>query len=188
MRKNFGKKTYLYPLPVLIVAAYDSNGNANAMTVAWGTICDYNKVELNLSLDHKTCANMKETNAFTISFATKEFVKEADYLGIVSGNEVANKLDKCNFTVIKSEYVNAPIIEQFPVTLECSVDDYIINGADLTVRGSIINVSAEEEVLDIDGNIDVEKMNILSYNPFVHTYVWNGKNVAKAFACGKEIK
>ena len=121
MRKNFGKQTWFYPMPVLIVAAYDEKGNANAMNAAWGGIYDEKKVIVCLDESHKTTKNIKIKKAFTISFATAKYVKECDYLGIASGNTVANKIEKAGCHVHKSAYVNAPIIEEYPLTLECKV-------------------------------------------------------------------
>ena len=121
MRKNFGSKTWMYPLPVLIIASYDENGHADAMNAAWGGIYDYNKVMLCLSEGHKTTKNIKKKKAFTISFATAEQMAACDYVGIVSGNDTKDKMEKAGFTTVKSEFVDAPIILELPMTLECKL-------------------------------------------------------------------
>ena len=124
MRKNFGSKTWLYPMPVFIVAAYDENGVPNAMNAAWGGIYTDNEVGICLSEGHKTTQNILATKAFTVSMGTAEFVTACDYVGIVSGNKEPDKLQKAGFHTQKSIYVNAPIIEELPMTLECELLSY----------------------------------------------------------------
>ena len=119
MRKDFGKKTWMYPLPVLIVGTYDENGNADAMNAAWGGIYDTDTVVLCLSADHKTTKNIMAKGAFTVSFADEAHTAACDYLGIVSGNDVPDKLSRAGFTAAKSGHVDAPIINELPMTLEC---------------------------------------------------------------------
>ena len=118
MRKNFGAKIWLYPMPVLIVGSYDENGKPNAMNAAWGGIYDTNQVMVCLADDHKTTDNIKKTGAFTISFATAKTVVPCDYVGIVSANDEPDKFAKAGFHAIKSEKVNAPIIEELPKVME----------------------------------------------------------------------
>ncbi len=183
MRKNFGQQTYLMPMPVLIIGTYDGNNIPNAMNVAWGTIADYNEVEINVA-EHKTTKNLEITKAFTVAFADLEHMAAADYVGIVSGNDEPNKIAKANLHVEKSTFVNAPVFTDFPVTLECELK-YKDKGR---IVGKIINVSADEKVLDENGNIDIEKMHLISYDPTSHSYVEIGKKVGQAFEMGKSIK
>lgn len=185
MRKNFGQQTWFYPMPVLIVCAYDKNGKANAMNAAWGGIYDYKKVMICLDESHKTTKNIKSTNAFTISFADIKHIKECDYLGIVSGNEVPNKLEKAGFTIEKSSFVNAPIIKELPMTLECKLIKFDDNG---NIIADIVNVSADEKILDDKGNIDSAKLQPISYDSISHKYLEVGKVVGRAFEDGKSIK
>ena len=119
MRKNFGAKTYLYPMPVFIVAAYDENGVPNAMNAAWGGICDDNRIALCLSADHKTTENIKARGAFTVNIADAAHVAECDYVGVVSGKKVPDKFAKAGFTAIKGEFADAPVIAELPMALEC---------------------------------------------------------------------
>lgn len=183
MRKNLGKKTYLFPMPVLIIGTFNEDGTPNAMNVAWGTISDYNQVEINLA-EHQTTDNINRTKAFTVTFADKEHMVEADYVGIVSGAKVKDKVARAHLNYEKSEFVNAPIFTDFSVTLECEleVND---NGR---VLGNIVNVVADEKVLDENGNIDIEKMHLIAYDSSNHYYVEIGKKVGKAFSEGKKIK
>lgn len=182
MRKDFGKQTYFFPLPVLVIGTYDEGGNPNAMNAAWGGIYDYGKVVIELG-SHKTTENIKKTKAFTIAFADKAHMEEADYVGIVSGNNVPNKLEVCGLKNEKSKHVNAPLLTDFPVSLECELD----SDDDGTIVGKIINVSAEESVLGDDGKIDVEKLNLIAYDPVHHLYYEMGKIVGKAFSDGRKF-
>ena len=140
MRKNFGKKTWVYPLPVLIIGTYDENGTADAMNAAWGGIYDSDKVVLSLSAGRKTTINIKNRKAFTVSFADAAHVVEADYVGMVSANKVPDKLEKAGLHTTKSEYVDAPVIDEFPMALECRL---IKVNEDGNVIGEIVNVNAD---------------------------------------------
>lgn len=184
MRKNFGKQTWLYPMHVFIVAAYDENGNPNAMNAAWGGVYDTNQVMICLSEDHKTTKNIKASKAFTISIANSKLVVEADYLGLASGNKVSNKLEKANLHTIKSEFVNAPIIEEFPMTLECNLIKFNEDGI---VIGEIVNVSALDSILDSNGKIDPDKLEPITYDSVHHAYRKIGEKVGNAFSDGKKI-
>lgn len=155
MRKNFGKKTWFYPLPVLIIGSYDENGKADAMNAAWGGIYDSDKVVLCLSENHKTTQNIKKRGAFTVSFADTAHVVEADYVGLVSANEVEDKLERAGFHTTKSEFVDAPLINELPMTLECKL---IKVNEDGNIIGEIVNVNADDSVLGEDGMIDATKL------------------------------
>lgn len=185
MRKNFGSKTWLYPMPVLIVGTYDKEGNANAMNAAWGGIYDTEQIMLCLADGHKTTHNIKETGAFTVSFATSATVVPCDYVGIVSANNTPDKLRRAGFHTVKSEYVNAPIIKELPMTLECELIKFNEDGICI---GKIINASADESILDENGNIDTKKLDPILYDSVTHGY-WNfGEKVGQAFSDGKKIK
>jgi len=185
MRKNFKPNPWFYPLPVIIIGTYDKNGKPNAMNAAWGGIVDYDKVQLNMTADHQTSYNMKETNAFTLSFGTKSTVAACDYVGMVSGKDVENKFEKSGFTASKSS-VNAPTINELPMTLECEIIKYLVDGNDLTVIGKIVNITADESILT-DGKIDYKKMECITYDPVAHNYIELGESVAKAFNIGKSL-
>lgn len=185
MRKNFGAKTWLYPMPVLIVGTYDENGNPNAMNAAWGGIYDTNQVMICLSDDHRTTENIKKTRAFTVSFATAKTVVPCDYVGIVSANDVPDKFARAGFHVQRSEHVNAPVIEELPMTVECRLLKFNEDGICI---GEIVNVSADDSILGENGKVDAKKLDPIIYDSVTHAY-WNlGEKVGQAFSDGKKIK
>lgn len=185
MRKNFGAKTWLYPMPVLIVGTYDENGVPNAMNAAWGGVYDTNQVMVCLADDHKTTDNIKKIGAFTVSFATAKTVVPCDYVGIVSANDEPNKLSRAGFHVTKSEFVNAPVIDELQMTLECKLIKFNEDGICV---GEIVNVSADESVLDDNGRIDAKKLDPIIYDGVTHAYWSFGEKVGQAFSDGKKIK
>lgn len=185
MRKNFGAKTWLYPMPVLIVGTYDEWGVPNAMNAAWGGIYDTNQVMVCLADDHKTTENIKKTGAFTVSFATANTVVSCDYVGIVSANDVPDKFARAGFHAIKSEFVNAPIIEELPMSVECKLIKFNEDGICI---GEIVNISADESILDERGKIDAKALDPIIYDSATHAY-WNlGERVGQAFSDGKKLK
>lgn len=185
MRKNFGKKTWMYPLPVLIVATYDKDGNADAMNAAWGGIYDTNHVVLCLSAGHKTTKNILEKGAFTVSFADADHVTASDYVGLVSGNNEKRKLEKAGFHTFKSEVVDAPVIAELPMTLECRL---VKQNEDGNIIGEIVNVSADEYILGEDGLIDVDKLQPISFDPVHNDYRKLGEKVGNAFQDGNALR
>lgn len=186
MRKNFGSKTWLYPMPVFIVAAYDANGIPNAMNAAWGGIYTDNMVCLCLSEGHKTTKNILETKAFTVSMATEEHVVACDYLGIVSGNNESRKMEKAGLHTVKADAVNAPLIEELPMALECELVSYDPETCHMV--GRIVNVSADDSILGEDGKIDPVKLRPITYDPVKHGYYAFGEKVGNAFSDGKKLK
>ena len=185
MRKNFGKKTWLYPMPVLIIGTYDENGVPNAMNAAWGGIYDRNQIMISLAEDHKTTENIRRNKAFTVSFATANTVIPCDYVGIVSANDVPDKLTRAGLNTAKSEFVNAPVIEELLVSLECELEKF--NEDDICI-GRIVNVSADESVLDEAGLVDLKKLNPIVYESAHKAYITLGEVVGSAFSDGKKIK
>ena len=185
MRKNFGKKTWFYPLPVLIIGSYDENGKADAMNAAWGGIYDSDKVVLCLSENHKTTQNIKKRGAFTVSFADTAHVVDADYVGLVSANEVEDKLERAGFHTTKSEFVDAPLIDELPMTLECKL---LKVNEDGNIIGEIVNVNADDSVLGEDGMIDATKLQAISYDPVHNTYIKMGEKVGNAFSDGANLE
>lgn len=186
MRKNFGAKPLCYPQPVFIIATYDENGNPDAMNAAWGGISESNEISICCGANHKTTANLLARKAFTISMATAEQVVESDYVGIVSANSVPNKLEVCGWHCTKSELVDAPLIDELPVALECKLTSYDPESCRLV--GEIVNVSADESVLDENGSVDLNKFHPIVFDPFNHSYVKLGEKVGNAFSDGKKIK
>ena len=185
MRKNFGAKTYMYPMPVLIVAAYGEDGTPNAMNAAWGGISDDAQVALCLSAGHKTTKNILARGAFTVSMADAAHVVECDYLGVVSGNKVPNKLEKAGFHTVKSDFVDAPVIEELPMTLECKL---VKMNEDGLIIGQIVNVSADERILGENGKIDPAKLRPITFDSVNGTYIELGIVVGNAFKDGLQIR
>ena len=161
------------------------DGAPNAMNAAWGGIYDTNLVMVCLADEHKTTENIKKTGAFTVSFATADTVAACDYVGIVSANDVPDKFARAGFTAVRSELVNAPIINELPVTVECKLRGFNEDGICI---GEIVNVSAEESVLGADGKIDAKRLNPISYDSATHAYWSIGEKVGRAFFDGKSIE
>lgn len=185
MRKNFGAKSWFYPLPVLIIGTYDEDGTPDAMNAAWGGLYDADKVVLCLSAGHKTTANIKAKGAFTVSFADAAHVAEADYVGLESANQVKDKLAKAGLHTTKSEYVDAPVIDEFPLSLECRL---LIVTEDGNIVGQIVNVSADERILGADGKIDSSLLQAISFDPVHNVYLKLGEKVGNAFQDGAKFK
>lgn len=186
MRKNFGKKPWCYPQPVFILAAYDKEGKPNAMNVAWGGIHYDDQIAMCISANHKTTANILETKAFTVSIADKEHMMACDYVGVVSGNKEPDKFKKAGFTATKSEFVNAPIINELAMTIECNLISYDPESCNLI--GEIVNVSASESVLDEKGKIDPTKLKPITFDPVNNVYLELGDKVGNAFKDGLVLR
>lgn len=186
MRKNFGATALLYPMPVLIIGTYNKNNSANAMNAAWGGIADDKKISICLSKEHKTVENILERKAFTVSVGTVKSVTACDYVGIVSGNKEANKFEKAGFHAERSEFVDAPLIKELPFSLECKFISY--DEKNSLLIGEIINVSADEAILNKDGKIDLTKLEPITYDPGNHKYVTLGNTIADAFSEGQKLK
>ena len=184
MRKNFGKKPMLYPMPVLIIGTYGEDGTPNAMNAAWGGISEADEISICISAGHKTTKNLLKTGAFTVSIPDAQNAVAADYVGVVSGNKVPDKIARCGWTAEKSEYVNAPLFEQLPFALECEVKSY--DPETCRLLGQIVNVSAQERILT-DGKIDLAKFDPITYDPANRHYVTLGKTVGNAFSDGKKL-
>ena len=182
MRKDLGNKMNFLPLPVLMIGTYDKDGKADVMNAAWGGIHDYGKIYSSLS-KHKTTDNLELKGAFTVGFANKNTVEISDYFGVVSGND-EDKILKSGVHVIKSNFVDAPIIQEYPLTLECTVESF----KDGELIGKVVNCSVDEKYLDENGNIDVDKMEIITFDMVSNTYRVLGEVVGKAFKDGLKLK
>ncbi len=187
MRKDLGIKPAVYPMPVLMIATYDENGVVDVMNAAWGMICGMDTITLSLTASHKTVKNLKKTKAFTVSLADAKHVEEADFFGIASGNTMADKFERSGMSATKSTLVNAPIIEEFPVTMECELAEIIDTENVYSIIGKIKNVSAHEEVLDEKGNIDITKAGLLIFDQFKSGYYVTGDKAGQAWNSGKKF-
>jgi len=184
-RKDFGAKPLSYPQPVWIIATYDEDGKPDAMNAAWGGISEMNEISVCLSAGHKTCKNFEKTGAFTVSMADAGHIAGCDYVGIVSGNKEPDKFQKAGFTATKSRFVNAPVINELAVCMECRVIEY--NKKSCILRGEVVNVSVDESALT-DGKVDVKKVAPVCFDPFNNTYNIIGEPIANAFSIGKNCK
>lgn len=181
-RVDFGAKPILYPMPVLIVGTYDENGVPDAMNAAWGAITDMNEISISMS-EHKTTENIAKTGAFTVSMATEDTVIPCDYVGVESAKKTPDKFARAGFHAVKSTRVNAPLIEDLPLALECKLKSF----EDGILIGEIVNVTADESILT-DGKVDPTKLKPIIFDPVNNTYMGLGKVVGKAFADGKQLK
>ncbi len=187
MRKNLGKQPAVFPMPVLMVAAYDENGTVNVMNAAWGMICGMDKIALFIDEDHKTTKNILTTKAFTVSLADKEHMAAADFFGIATGNKMPDKFEKSGCHAEKSVHVNAPVITEFPVALECKLAEIVETENLYAVVGEIVNVSADEKVIDDNGKVDPLKLNALIFDQFQSGYYVAAEKVGQAWNAGKEM-
>lgn len=188
MRKDFKPNTWLYPQPVMVIATYDEKGIPNAMVAAWGGIYDSNKVGFMLSSTHKTTENLKKKKAFTVSTATEKTMAEADFLGMVSGYDVPDKVSRAGLSWVESSHVAAPVLLEFPLTLECSVTDIVPVGEDFYFIGEIRNITADESVLDEKGMVQGDKLQALVFDPIHHGYRTVGPLVGHMLSEGKKYR
>lgn len=187
MFKDLGVKPYVFPMPVLMIATYGKDGKVDVMNMAWGGICDENRVALNISESHKTAENIKLRGAFTLSIADIDHIKEADYFGIASGNDTADKFERSGLHAFKSTRVDAPVVEEFPLTLECKALECQHTGTGFRVLGEIMNVLADRKILDENGEPDPTKLNAFVFDQFKGDYYAIGKKVGKAWDAGAEL-
>lgn len=183
MRKNIKTTEGIFPMPVLMVATYNEDGTVNVMNAAWGTMFERDQVILNLTESHKTVNNIKERKAFTVSIADSKHVKEADYFGVVSGNNTKDKFEHSGLTATKSENVDAPIINEFPLCLECEFIEY----NDYGVLAKVVNTTADENVMNED-TVDISKVSAIAFDPYTHVYYKVEERVGNAFKDGLELK
>ena len=183
MRKSIKTTEAIFPMPVLMIATYNEDGSVNVMNAAWGMMLERNQVILNLTETHKTVKNIKMRKAFTVSIADSNHVVEADYFGIVSGNNTPTKFENSGLTAVKSENVDAPIINEFPICLECEFIEY----GDCGVIGKVVNVTALESVMNGD-NVDISLVNAIAFDPYTHGYYKVTERVGNAFQDGMQLK
>ena len=187
MRKKLKITEGIFPMPVLMVATYNDDGSVNVMNAAWGTMQERDIVALNLTETHKTVMNIKKRGAFTVSIADAAHVKEADYFGVESGNNEPNKLAKTGLTASKAETVDAPIINEFPLCLECEFIEYQDNKYGCGVIGKVVNVTADESVMP-NGKLDMSFVNAIAFDPYTHGYYKVSERVGEAFKDGLKLK
>ncbi len=187
MRKNIKTTEAIFPMPVLMIATYNENGTVNVMNAAWGTMVSRDIVALNLTETHKTVQNIKARKAFTVSIADAKHVVKADYFGVESGNNVSDKLTASGLTAVKSENVDAPIINEFPLCLECEFIEYQDGEYGLGVIGKVVNTTADESVLKND-KVDITAVEAIAFDPYTHGYYKVTERVGDAFKDGLKLK
>ena len=187
MRKKLNITEGIFPMPVLMIATYNEDGSVNVMNAAWGTMLERDLVALNLSATHKTVKNIKARKAFTVSIADAAHVVEADYFGLASGNKETDKFARSGLTATKSEYVDAPVVNEFPICLECEFVEYQDDEYGIGVIGKVVNVTADESVMSGD-NVDTEKVNAIAFDPYTAGYYKVSGRVGNAFKDGLKLK
>ena len=187
MRKRLNITEGIFPMPVLMIATYNEDGSVNVMNAAWGTMQERGNVALKLSESHKTVQNIKARGAFTVSIADADHLVEADYFGVESGNRVTDKFERSGLTASKAEAVDAPVINEFPLCLECEFIEYQTNEYGCGVIGKVVNVTADESVL-VDGRPDMSLVNAIAFDPYTHGYYKVAERVGEAFRDGLKLK
>lgn len=187
MKKELGVNPYLFPMPVLMIATYGEDETVDVMNMAWGGICAGNMVSLNIGERHKTSANIKAHGAFTLSVADIPHLAEADFFGIASGNTMQDKFERSGLKAVRSAKVDAPIIEDFPLTLECKVVEDKEEVYGHHVIGEIVGVLAEESVLDENGKVNPSKLNAFAFDQFQSGYYAIGEMVGQAWESGMPL-
>ena len=187
MKKDLGVLTAVYPMPVLMIATYDENGKVDVMNAAGGMNCTRDEIALFIGERHKSTQNIRKSKAFTVALADTKTMMESDFFGIASGNDMDDKFERSGFTARKSERVNAPIIEEYPLVMECELKGIVDDDLLHAVIGKIVNVQAEESVLDADGKVDADKLDAISFDNFKAGYHKMGEKTGQAFEIGKKL-
>lgn len=187
MRQTLKLTEGIFPMPVLMVATYNEDDSVNVMNAAWGTMQERDHVALNLTETHKTVQNIKARKAFTVSIADAAHVVEADYFGVVSGNKEPHKFEKSGLTASKAETVDAPVINEFPLCLECEFIEFQNDTYGIGVIGKVVNITADESVM-VDGKLDMSLVNAIAFDPYTHGYYRVAERVGEAFKDGLKIK
>lgn len=184
MKKEFGVKPYLFPMPTYMIGTYNEDNTVDVMMMAWGGICAEDMVALNLEASHKTVSNIKARGVFTLAIPGTDTLEESDFLGTATANKVTDKFERSGLHAVKSNHVDAPIIEEYPVTLECNVEKMEDEPYGLRVLGRIVNVLADEKVLDAEGKIDAGKLNAFIFDQMRNGYYAIGEKIGEAWHSG----
>ena len=184
MKKDLGALPAVYPMPVLMIGTYDENEKVNVMNVAWGQICDMDKIVLFIGEGKKTWLNIKASKAFTVALADEKHMDAADFFGIASGNKIDDKFERTGYHAVKSDKVHAPVIEEFPVVMECELVEFVETESLSGIVGKIVNVKADEAVLSENGKVDPAKLHALMFDQFQNGYYATGEKVGKAWNAG----
>ncbi|HIS55248.1 MAG TPA: flavin reductase family protein [Candidatus Fimimorpha excrementavium] len=187
MFKNFEVKPYLFPMPTYMIGTYNEDDSVDVMMMAWGGICAEDMVALNLEAEHKTVTNLETRKAFTLAVPGTDTLRESDFFGIATSNKMVDKFERSGLHAIKSENVDAPIITEYPLTLECEVVEMQTQPYGLRVLGKIINVVADEKVLDENGKIDAGKLHAFAFDQMQNGYYAIGEKIGQAWHSGADL-
>ena len=186
--KSFAPKPWFAPQPVLIIGTYNKEGVANAMNAAWAGQWDIKEIMISMG-NHVTTDNLKLGGEFTVAFATKKTMVAADFVGIVSAKNDPKKMEKTGWNIEKATMVNAPVFTDFPMSLECRIKEkYDESETGYYLVAEIVNILVDEKYLAEDGNPDMEKMELIVFDPIHHSYIQLGEKVGNAFSDGKALK
>ncbi len=187
MKKQIKTTEAIFPMPVLLISTFNEDGTVDVMNAAWGTMLERDQVALNLTETHKTVQNIKVRKGFVVHIADAKHVVEADYFGIVSGNKEPDKFAKSGMTFTKSDLVDAPVINEFPIAFECEFIEYQNDATGIGVIGKVLRSSVEEDLLK-DGKVDIDSLEAIAFDPYTHGYYKVGGRVGEAFKDGLKIK
>ena len=187
MRKQLPLTEGIFPMPVLMVATYNPDGSVDVMNAAWGTMQERGVVALNLTETHKTVQNIKARGAFTVSIADAAHVVEADYFGVVSAKNEPRKFENSGLTAERSDLIDAPVINEFPLCLECKFIEYQADEYGIGVIGKVLRVTADEGVMDGD-KVDMSRVDAIAFDPYTHGYYRVSERVGEAFRDGLKLK
>lgn len=187
MKKPITTTEAIFPMPVLLIATFNEDGTVDVMNAAWGTMLDRDMVALNLTETHKTVQNIKARKGFVVHIADAKHVVEADYFGVVSGNKSPDKFAKSGMTFTASELVDAPVINELPIAMECEFVEYQSDDTGLGVIGKVLRTSVEEAHLK-DGKVDVGSLQAIAFDPYTHGYYQVSERVGEAFKDGLKLK
>lgn len=187
MTKDFGVKPYLFPMPTYMIGTYNQDGTVDVMMMAWGGICAEDMVALNLEAEHKTVANIQARKAFTLAVPGTDTLKESDFLGIASANKMPDKFERSGLHAVKSQRVDAPVITEYPISLECEVVEIQSQPYGLRILGRIVNVIADQKVLDQNGKIDASRIGAFAFDQMQNGYYAMGEKVGQAWHSGADL-
>lgn len=187
MKKQIKTTEAIFPMPVLLISTFNEDGSVDVMNAAWGTMLDRDIVALNLTETHKTVQNIKARKGFVVHIADAKHVVEADWFGVVSGGKDPDKFKKSGMTYTKSDLIDAPVINELPIAMECEFIEYQNDDTGLGVIGKVMRTSVEESVMK-DGKVDIDALEAIAFDPYTHGYYKVGGRVGDAFKDGLKLK
>ena len=187
MKQQIKTTEAIFPMPVLLISTFNEDGSVDVMNAAWGTMLDRDMVALNLTETHRTVQNIKARKGFAVHIADAKHVVDADWFGVVSGSKEPKKFEKSGLSFTRSELVDAPVINEFPVAMECEFIEFRNGGNGIGVIGKVVRTSVEEAIMK-DGKIDIDSLEAIAFDPYTHGYYKVGGRVGEAFKDGLKLK